>query len=156
NNFWGSANGPNTAANTYKSPVPGSSGVSSNVTFVAWLHDNTDSDNVTPGFQHANADTTTPALSTGDQTVAEGDASSTINLGSFTDSFSATGLWHVTIDFGDGSPIFSEYVNSDGPIGNVSHTYVEETAIPLVATIQVTDGSGNKDTKTLNVTVTDP
>ena len=116
NNWWGSADGPNTPANTFKTlrrPATASPAAARRQ-FVPWLADGVDSMPAVAGFQHANGDATTPVVTTGgDQTATEGIAAS-INLGSFTDSMSATGMWHVTVDFGDGSPVFSEDVNADG------------------------------------------
>jgi hypothetical protein len=90
-----------------------------------------------------------------DQTSAEG-AAKAFNLGSFTDADGSP--WTVTVDWGDGSPKTTFSVASAGSLGTKTHTYAEESAVgtPYKVTVTVTDSTLLSDSKTFNVTVTDP
>jgi hypothetical protein len=154
NNWWGSADGPTTRLNTYKNPTGGVAVIGTDVTIAPWLFDGTDAQPPVPGSQHENADATMPVITTSDQNATEG-IFTAIPLGSFTDPVSATGLWHVVVNWGDGSPAQDFYQNSDGSLGSLSHTYAEESSTPFTVSVQVTDGSGNSATQSFNMTVAD-
>jgi uncharacterized delta-60 repeat protein len=65
NNWWGSADGPDTPLNTFMYPTTGDIVVGSDVIVAPWLSDGTDSEPDVAGFQHAdaNASVTTPMIS---------------------------------------------------------------------------------------------
>jgi Ca2+-binding RTX toxin-like protein len=85
-----------------------------------------------------------------DQTAVEG-ASKVFNLGSFVDADGSP--WTVKISWGDGSTtVFPK--SSTGSLGMLSHTYAEEGSD--VVTVTVTDNTTLSDSKTFNVSVSDP
>src|SRR6185437_4518380 len=67
NNWWGDADGPNTALNTFHPNNPaGQKVVGSNISIAPWLADGNDSntDADAPGFQHLPASATAPVAPT--------------------------------------------------------------------------------------------
>ena len=93
-----------------------------------------------------------------DQTAVEGAAKS-FNLGSFTDPDG--GPWTATVNWGDGSNTTFNLAAA-GSLGTQTHTYAEESAAdhpgsnPYQISVTVTDSTLLSDTKTFNVTVSDP
>ena len=86
-----------------------------------------------------------------DQTAVEG-ASKSFNLGSFVDADGSP--WTVTVSWGDGSPNTVFTTGSAGSLGTQLHTYAEEGS--NVVTVTVTDSTTLSDSKTFNVSVSDP
>jgi hypothetical protein len=86
-----------------------------------------------------------------DQTAVEG-ASKAFNLGSFVDADGSP--WTVKVNWGDGKPDTVFTTSSSGPLGTRTHTYAEEGA--KVVTVTVTDNTTLSDSKTFNVSVSDP
>ena len=74
-NWWGSINGPTTAAlNTYAyDGITTGNAVIGNATVAPWLTDGTDTEPSTPGFQPGPLDTTPPALPSAPQMTAASD-----------------------------------------------------------------------------------
>ena len=116
----------------------------------------------TPGFYPtATLDTSAPVLTvpSGVQTVTEGDLSSTINLGSFTDDDSSlpSSNWVVIVNWGDGSPyavIPEASYPSGGVLGSFQHTYAEYGN--YTATVTVVDQAGNSSaSQSISVHVAD-
>jgi autotransporter-associated beta strand protein/parallel beta-helix repeat protein len=150
NNWWGSADGPNTSLNSYHPNNPAGDIVIGPATIAPWLADGVDSQ-PDAGFQHANADATAPVVSTTDQSATEG-APASIPLGSFTDPVSASGQWQVTVSWGD-STQSQETVSPAGTIPSLTHTYAEEG--PYTVSVLVTDGSGNAGSSSFTAHVAD-
>jgi hypothetical protein len=95
------------------------------------------------------APTVTPPA---DQTSVEG-ASNSFNLGSFADPDG--GPWTVDVSWGDSTPDTVFTANAPGTIASQSHTYGEEGS--YIVTVKVTDTvEGQSDSKTFNVSVSDP
>ena len=86
-----------------------------------------------------------------DQTAVEG-ASKAFNLGSFVDADGSP--WTVRVNWGDGMPDTVYTTFSTGSLGPKSHTYAEEGGD--VVKVTVTDSTGLSDSKTFNVSVSDP
>ena len=85
-----------------------------------------------------------------DQTAVEG-ASKSFNLGSFVDADGSPRT--VTVAWGDGATDTFTTLTS-GSLGTRTHTYAEEGA--KVVTVTVTDNTTLSDSKTFNVSVSDP
>ncbi len=85
------------------------------------------------------------------QTAVEG-ASKAIDLGSFTDPNAAP--WGVTVNWGDGSPNTTYFLNNAGALGTRAHTYTEEGNYTV--TVTVNDFTSQSGSKTFNVAVSDP
>ena len=77
---------------------------------------------------------------------------SRFSLGSFADADG--GPWSVTVNWGDGSPNTTFNEASQGSLGTQTHTYAEEGTFQVTET--VTDSTQLSDSKTFNVTVSDP
>jgi len=83
------------------------------------------------------------------------------DVGQFT--VGTKGPWSVTVDWGDGTANTTFNLAAIGSLGTQNHTFAEESAAdhpgsnPYVVSVKVTDTATNEsDTKTFNVTVSDP
>src|SRR5262249_39708317 len=74
-----------------------------------------------------------------------------ISLGSFSDP-GPDSLWHVDVDWGDGSAHTTFDTSATGSLAGRNHTYADGPATRTV-TVKVTDKDGGADTKTFTVTV---
>ena len=81
---------------------------------------------------------------------ANGGASTSFNLGSFTDP-GADSPWAVDVDWGDGTPHTVFNATSAGSLGSQSHTYTNIGA--RTVTVRVTDKDGGSGSATFTVTV---
>jgi hypothetical protein len=96
--------------------------------------------------------TSAPALSApGTQSAVEG-ATTSFNLGSFTDPDCAP--WGITVDWGDGTAKTVFHLNSAGSLGTQAHKYAEEGT--YTPTISITDFTSKTDTTSFTVNVSDP
>ena len=84
------------------------------------------------------------------QTANEG-ASTSLNLGSFTDP-GPDSPWAVDVDWGDGSPHVAFSMTLTGTLGTLNHTFADGPATRTVS-VKVTDKNGGSDTKTFTVAV---
>ena len=151
-NWWGDADGPNTATNPYKHPTSGST-IAGAASVVPWLTDGTNhAASGTPGFYPTvPQDTTLPAVTTPDlQDVTEGNATA-IDLGTLVDADSSS--WYVTVSWGDGSAPESFYHSATESFAR-SHTYVDENVTHTVD-LTVVDQAGNSSSASLQVTVSE-
>jgi PKD repeat protein len=85
-----------------------------------------------------------------DQSASEG-ASTSFNLGSFTDP-GPDAPWNVDVDWGDGSAHTTFSQNTTGSLGSKTHTYADGPATRTVS-VTVTDKNNGADTKTFKVNV---
>src|SRR5437588_734276 len=85
-----------------------------------------------------------------DQTSTEG-ASTSFNLGSFSDAGANDNPWAVDVDWGDGSPHTTFNQNTQGSLGSQSHSYADNAV--RTVTVKVTDKDGGYGTKTITVGV---
>src|SRR5207244_733814 len=74
-----------------------------------------------------------------DQTSTEG-ASTSFNLGSFSDAGANDNPWAVDVDWGDGSPHTTFNQNTQGSLGSQSHSYADNAV--RTVTVKVTDKDG--------------
>ena len=152
-NWWGDANGPNTAANTYAYGfrTPLGDAVVGPVTVAPWLTDGTD-DPDAPGFQPkaGEPDTSVPGLTVSDQTADEG-TSKLFNVGTLADIFSFGNSWQVKVTWGDATPDTDFEATATGSLPQQSHTYADNGT--YTATVRVTDHSGNMYQDSFDVVV---
>jgi PKD domain len=92
-----------------------------------------------------------PAITAAANQSANEGASSSFNLGSFTDP-GPDAPWSVDVDWGDGSAHTTFSQNTTGSLGAQSHTYADGPATRTVS-VSVTDKNNGTDTKTFTVTV---
>ncbi|MFT3881887.1 MAG: PKD domain-containing protein [Gemmatales bacterium] len=95
------------------------------------------------GFLANNANVLPVAVDAPDQngvaTIAKSFA-----LGSFTDP-GADAPWHITVQWGDGSPNGSFTVNAPGELPPLTHTFANAGQFNVVVTVQDDDGSATSD-----------
>lgn len=85
-----------------------------------------------------------------DQSADEGEDKS-FNLGSFSDAGAGDGPWDVEVDWGDGSPVTTFSLGSQGSLGSQNHTYADNGTYEV--TVEVTDKDDGAGTATFDVTV---
>jgi hypothetical protein len=92
-----------------------------------------------------------------DQTASEGTTKGNFDLGILSTPLGDPGPFAVDICWGDGSSDRT-FVANAGTMPAGSHTYTEESLIgtPYVVTVTVTDFTGQSDSKTFKVSVSDP
>ena len=78
------------------------------------------------------------------------------NVGSFTDVGANDDPWDVSVDWGDGSTNDTFSVNSQGFLGNRSHTYVDNDTHAVTVTVTDKDGDSHNATFDVAVSNVDP
>ncbi len=92
-----------------------------------------------------------PNVSAPDDQAANEGASSSFNLGSFSDP-GPDSPWAVDVDWGDGSTHGTASKTTTGSLGSMSHTYADGPATRTV-TVTVTDKNGGVGSASFQVTV---
>ena len=79
-----------------------------------------------------------------------------IDLGAFADAGAADGPWAATVDWGDGSPAAYFTADTRGPLGTLSHTYVDNLSSggTYTASVCVSDKDGAVGMATFPIAVT--
>ena len=163
NNWWNSANGPDTTLNTFQYPTSGDNVIGTDVIIAPWLSDGIDSDASTPGFQHApaNAAPSTPTISleaSSDTYSAPNGPDSGIgtdNDGITSDStptFTEAGDDGDTINLYQGATLLGTTMVNSGS-WTISSTHLADGTYAIYAIATDSHGNNSASSGTVSVTI---
>ncbi|MGA2439639.1 MAG: right-handed parallel beta-helix repeat-containing protein [Tepidisphaeraceae bacterium] len=163
NNWWNSANGPDTTLNTFQYPTSGDKVIGTDVIIAPWLSDGIDSEPAVAGFQHANANATptTPTIALEASSDTYG-APNGPDLGIGTDSDGITNDSTPTFDgAGDNGDTVNLYEGANllgtamvtGGGWSISSTHLADGTYAVYAIATDPHGNNSASSGTVSVTI---